>query len=127
MPYSSYLMVASALFMGVLALLFSFFPQELLAWLTLPKVGALALQFQLLGALYGGFAMLNWMGKENPIGGIYNRPVAMGNFAHFMIGALALLKGLQSGAMPGMLWPLALAYTLFAIPFGLLLLLPARP
>jgi hypothetical protein len=35
--------------------------------------------------------MLNWMARANRIGGIYSRPVAMGNFLHFTMGALVLL------------------------------------
>jgi hypothetical protein len=36
--------------------------------------------------------MLNWMAKGSLIGGIYNKPVAVGNFMHFGVGALALVK-----------------------------------
>ena len=57
---------------------------------------------QLAGALYVGFAMVNWMAKGNLLGGIYNRAVAMGNFADFGIGAIVLVKGLIAGQLrPG--------------------------
>ena len=36
--------------------------------------------------------MLNWMAKGTLIGGIYNKPIAIGNFTHFTIGGLALIK-----------------------------------
>ena len=32
------------------------------------------------------------MAKESLIGGIYNRPIAIGNFMHFAVGAMALIK-----------------------------------
>tara|TARA_B100000795_G_C22758264_1_gene422450 strand:- start:769 stop:1020 length:252 start_codon:yes stop_codon:yes gene_type:complete len=45
-----------------------------------------------MGAMYLGFAMLNWMAKGPLIGGIYDKPIAVGNFMHFGVGALALVK-----------------------------------
>jgi hypothetical protein len=36
--------------------------------------------------------MLNWMAKGTIIGGIYNRPIAIANLTHFLIGGLALAK-----------------------------------
>lgn len=47
---------------------------------------------QAAGALYLGFAMVNWMAKDNLVGGIYSRPVALGNFVHFLVFTMALLK-----------------------------------
>ncbi len=91
------LMAASALFMGCLGVAASFLPQEILTWIGAPSQGALPLLVQLGGALYVGFAMVNWMAKANLLGGIYNRAVAMGNFAHFFIGATVLIKGLLAG------------------------------
>jgi quinol-cytochrome oxidoreductase complex cytochrome b subunit len=36
--------------------------------------------------------MVNWTAKANLIGGIYGRPIAIGNFVHFVMAALALIK-----------------------------------
>lgn len=58
----------------------------------------LVLIMQVTGALYFGFAMLNWMAKSILIGGIYARPVSIGNFCHFGIAALALVKSWVSSA-----------------------------
>jgi len=52
----------------------------------------------LLGALYVDFAMLNWMVKGSLIGNIYNRPVAVANFTHFLVGGLALAKGVMGSS-----------------------------
>ena len=60
---------------------------------------------------------MNWMAKGVLIGGIYSRPLAIGNFAHFLIGAIALVKyafGFQDVAV----WVLAAVYTGFALAFG---------
>ena len=46
-------------------------------------------------ALYLGFASLNWMAKDNLIGGIYSPPVAIGIF--FAI-SMALLKSFFGSA-----------------------------
>ena len=83
-------MTASALVMGALGLAATFLPQEIAAYLGASTT--LPLLIQILGALYLGFAMLNWMARTSLIGGIYSRPVASGNLVHFVVGALALAK-----------------------------------
>ncbi|RAJ08941.1 hypothetical protein [Arenibacter echinorum] len=52
----------------------------------------LYLLLQLLGALYLGLGIMNWMAKGTLIGGIYNRPMAIGNFMHFGVWAITLVK-----------------------------------
>ena len=39
-----------------------------------------------------GFGMMNWMARDALFGGIYNKPMTIGNFMHFGIGALGLVK-----------------------------------
>jgi hypothetical protein len=73
---------------------------------------------QIAGALYFGFAMINWTAKGNLIGGIYSRPVAIGNFAHFLIGALALIKLSFKTPAPHFVWIAAIIYSIFALLFG---------
>ena len=113
------LMAMSALFMACLGVAASFLPQEILTWIGAPSRGALPLLVQLGGALYVGFAMVNWMAKGNLLGGIYNRAVAMGNFAHFFIGATVLIKGLLAGKRVPGIWIGGAAYSLFAVWFAL--------
>src|SRR5256885_11160647 len=76
------LMRVSALFMGVLGLCGTFLPQEILAYAGGAPRAFEVLAIQVAGALYLGFAFLNWMAQANLIGGIYSRPVAMGNVCH---------------------------------------------
>ncbi|KAA6430275.1 hypothetical protein ACD591_19205 [Rufibacter glacialis] len=111
-------MLASAIFMALLGGISSFMPQEVLLYLGSEATGLGPLLVQLLGALYLGFAILNWMAKGILIGGIYARPVALGNLMHFLVGALALLKAAQAGGQ--VLWPLAVVYGLFALLFGMI-------
>lgn len=108
------LMSASAFFLGSVGILLTFMPQEVSQMLLL--VGSPIL-FQLLGALYFAFALLNWTAKGNLIGGIYSRPVAIGNFAHFMIGALALIELILLQPF-NFLSIFAILYLIFAILFG---------
>ncbi|HUR83649.1 MAG TPA: hypothetical protein VM733_23040 [Thermoanaerobaculia bacterium] len=101
-------MAASAVVMVLAGLACTFAPQELLA-----HIGASAfppVAVQVAGALYLGFAMINWMAKDSLIGGIYNRPVAVGNLLHFASAAIALLKAQA--------WIAAVVYAIFAIAFA---------
>ncbi|MEH0155184.1 hypothetical protein V6R21_13645 [Limibacter armeniacum] len=82
------LMTASAITLGITGITLSFFPQEVASIFGTSS----PIFIQLLGALYFGFAMINWTAKANLIGGIYGRPIAIGNMAHFVIGGLALAR-----------------------------------
>jgi len=105
--------------MGLAGLACSFLPHELLQFFGVVPSGVLPVIVQLLGALYFSFAMVNWTARGSLIGGIYNRPVALGNLTHFVVGALALVKtGLAGDAQP--LTFVAIVYALFAIAFTLL-------
>jgi energy-converting hydrogenase Eha subunit C len=108
------LMSTSAIVLGVIGIILTFMPQEISQMLLV--IGSPIL-FQLLGALYFAFAMLNWTAKGNLIGGIYSRPVAIGNFAHFMIAGLALIKLVLHQPF-SFLSILAVVYAIFAVLFG---------
>jgi hypothetical protein len=117
-------MAASAAFLGVIGLLATFLPAEILAAAGVEPfadVGFARLLVQLLGAAALGSAMLNWMGRTNLIGGIYSRPVALGNALHFTMGALALLKGVAAGATSAPAVALFVCYSIFAAAFNIVL------
>lgn len=113
-------MTASALVLGALGLAATFLPQEIAAYLG--ASATLPLLIQVLGALYLGFAMLNWTAKDGLIGGIYNRSIAIGNLVHFVVGALALAKGAFANPSIPMILPFAIGYAIFAIAFGMIFL-----
>jgi len=121
MMNSKYLMIASSIVTGALGVAASFFPQEISKALGLSSSGILNLFLQVTGALYIGFALMNWMAKTVLIGGIYARPLAMGNFAHFMIAAVALIKAAMNNSVPLYLWIIAFVYLVFAVLFGVVL------
>lgn len=111
------LMRVAALLLGVAGLAASFLPQEVLASFGAMPVPATVVLVQLVGAAYLGFAFLNWMAQGNAIGGIYSRPVAIGNLSHFMIGGLALLKsGVVQSTWPALAF--AVVYAVFAALFA---------
>jgi len=86
------LMTSSALFCGIIGILLSFLPNEIAEYLSVEPTIITILFLQILGALYLGFGILNWMAKGTLIGGIYNRPIAFGNLMHFVVGAITLVK-----------------------------------
>jgi predicted DNA repair protein MutK len=112
------LMASSALFMAALGLAATFLPQEIIAALGGGTVRTLPLLVQVLGALYLGFAMLNWMAKESLISGIYSRPVSMGNFLHFAIAGIAMAKAVAAGERAVPVLVCTALYAVFAIAFG---------
>lgn len=119
-------MRASALLMGVLGLAATFLPQEIVQYASGAASPLAALAVQVMGALYIGFALLNWMAQGHLIGGIYSRPVAVGNFCHFLIAALALLKGLAAGQHAPAVVVGAVVYAAFAALFARVVWWPPR-
>jgi hypothetical protein len=86
------LMTISSLFLASAGVICLFAPAELATVLGLPSGAALSVVVQLAGALYLAFALTNWAAKGSMVGGVYSRPLSVGNFLHFMVGTLALLK-----------------------------------
>lgn len=65
-----------------------------------------------------GFAMVNWMSRGNRIGGIYMRPLAIGNLLLFTVSGLSLARALMAGQLPPLATALALAFSALAVAFG---------
>lgn len=114
-------MTLSAVFMAALGFSASFLPQEIIELTGTVPDRFMAAAIQVAGALYIGFALLNWSAKGTLLGGIYGRPIVLANFSHFAIGAIALLK---SGGPAVSLLVAAAAYSVFAAWFGLVLFGP---
>jgi hypothetical protein len=118
---TKYLMISSSFFTGLIGVVTSFLPKEILN-----NVGQGASEFSILimqiaGALYLGFAMMNWMAKSVLIGGIYARPLCMGNFLHFSIAAIVLIKATMNTIDLKFILIAAIVYSVFAILFGIVL------
>lgn len=117
------LMVSSAALMAAAGILTSFAPLEVLSMHGSEPDNATLLLIQMMGALYLGFALLNWGARGVMMGGIYARPVAAGNFLHFaMVGVTLTKAAFVHAAAP--LAVSALVYSFFAAWFGLVLFRP---
>ena len=116
------LLTASTLSMGIAGLILSFAPSEILNAAGLPYSQLASFILQCAGGLYLGFAITNWMSRGAMMGGIYARPLAMGNFLHFFVGAMALLKQIGSvDQYPYVVYGCAVLYAVFAGSFGVVL------
>lgn len=115
------IMTASACLLGLIGLGLTFLPAETAACFDLNASNTMLLTMQLLGALYFAFAMLNWMAKGSVIGGIYNKPISIANLAHFLVGALALIKAVvKHPDLPAGIWILAVLYAVFSLLFWMI-------
>lgn len=114
-------MSASAVVMATTGIFLTFAPEELQLWMNIPEETHMTIIFQILGALYFAFGMINWMSRGNLIGGIYSRPVAIGNVLHFVVVALALVKSDLWGEGQWYRMIFIGFYVLFAILFGVIL------
>lgn len=73
---------------------------------------------QLLGGAYIASALTNWTAKDKPIGGIYSRPLSIGNFVHFIVGTLVLLNRALDGEASAVLIAAVVVYAVFTLAFG---------
>ena len=119
-------MIGSAIVTGSFGIIASFFPKEILDGIGITSKDELAtLLIQITGALYLGFAVMNWMAKTVLIGGIYARPLCMGNCLHFMVAGLALLKaGFHNTSL--VIWVPAILYCILAVLFAIVLFTSPR-
>lgn len=111
------LMVTSSLALGLAGIVASFAPSELLRALGSPAATPVPVLIQLLGGAYVAFAITNWTAKDNIIGGIYSRPLSLGNSVHFLTGSLALAKQQFSQGVSLPLVVVLIVYSILAICF----------
>lgn len=119
------LLTASAIVLGVMGAATSFLPVEILSVVDAGSDRSVATLVQLLGAALFGFAMLNWMARGAPAGGIYGRPIVIGNLVHFSVAGIALAKVAAVGGMPPLGLVLTAVYAGFAISFAIVMFGPA--
>jgi len=116
-------MTSSAILLASIGILLSFLPNEVIEYLNIESNTITILFLNLLSALYLGFGLLNWMAKGTLIGGIYNKPIAIGNLMHFGVGAITLVKVvLNIQTHPEIIISLTVVYVIFAILFAYIFL-----
>ena len=109
-------MTACSLLLGAIGIFALFLPDVFLSAQGVEPTEAMSMLVQLMGALYFGFAIMNWTAKDSAIGGVYARPVSLANFSHFLTGALLLAKNLFDEFSPLMLI-MTVVYIVFAACF----------
>lgn len=117
--FTKTLMTISAIFLAVNGFGFSFFPNEISVLLTNDDNHFFILILQILGALYLGFSYINWMSKNSLIGGIYNKPLLIGNTLHFLTASMSMLKlvfKLENNLQ--LIISYTIIYCLFTLSFG---------
>ena len=106
-------MSGSALALFVLGLTALFFPDVAAEGL---DSGA-SVPVQLFGGGLLGFAALNWMGRSAILGGIYGRPIVVGNFGLGVITSGTSISATLDGRLPEWGWVLAAVFTIQDLGF----------
>ena len=117
---TKWLLSSSAVMMGLLGLAGTFLPEEISKILRLDPSPITLILLQIIGGLYLGFAMLNWFTRSALIGGIYNKPVVLGNLIHCIVVFFALIRQLAE-QFHFIFFILTLVYLVFAVWFTLVM------
>ena len=112
-------MIASVVFYGIIGIGLTFLPEEISGYMSTDINQISLITSQILGAAYLGFAMLNWMTKNNLIGGIYSKPLLIGNLVHFLVSSFALIKITRKIENHfEVILTLTIIYSVFTLAFG---------
>ncbi len=111
-------MITSGILNGILGIVFIFLPQEIGRWLGMSSpTGAGVLALQLLGAALFGFGLINYVGRNAILGGIYGKPILLGNMVFHFIAALELIRYIFEADRYGFLLVAAMLYAFLAAGF----------
>ncbi len=116
---TQWLCLSSAAFLVAIGLALTFMPQELLAQVGERATGPVVLLAQLTGAMALAFAWLDWLARNQRIGGIYQRPLVLANLLHFMMGSLTLLRLSTAGDLGSYAFVLLVPYAVLALWWGI--------
>ncbi|NNF04274.1 MAG: hypothetical protein HKN17_07390 [Rhodothermales bacterium] len=112
------IMTAAALVLGSVGLALLFAPHETSVYVSGSATSEAA--GQLVSAGFLALAVVNWIGRGAVYGGIYGRPIVLGNFLFgFILGTTSLRAALESG---GAVWALAEYGVLHTAAFSWMLL-----
>jgi hypothetical protein len=119
---TKFIMTLTAILLTIIGIALTFAPDMVMSSLNISSSAIITLILQLLGAAYCAFAFLNWMAKGALIGGIYNKPIAIGNLTHFVIAGLALTKAvLHNKQLPVIFSIVAGCFVILACFFGVII------
>ena len=91
---------ASGVVLFVLGIVLNFAPQETARLLGAGESTGVVLIIQTLAGALGGMGILDWFSRANRVGGIYGRPLALGNLLLFGIAAISLWRAVGVGGVP---------------------------
>ena len=97
---SRLILTLSAFVLAVLGAVTMFAPHELASAVDPSASPSAAALIQTAGSALIAVAVLNWMSRGNRIGGIYGRPLAVGNLLLFTSASLSLGKAAAAGSLP---------------------------
>lgn len=95
-----------------------FAPDELARALDPSASRGLAVIIQLVGSGFLGFALVDWMSRRNRIGGIYSRPLGMGNLLLFATAALTIGRASAAEKLPAAGFAVCAVFTALAASFA---------
>ncbi len=122
------IMTITAILFAVIGIALTFAPDYVMTLMGIAPNKGIELILQLLGATYYAFAILNWMAKGAIIGGIYNKPIAMANFIHFLIAGMALSRaGFGNSGLPKVVSGLGGFYLVWALIFWMIMFKHPEP
>jgi hypothetical protein len=91
--FSKSLLISSAVINGILGILITFLPQETGQFIGTTEMNSADLALmQILGSALIGIAIINIMSRGLTVGGIYGKPIQLGNLVFHLATGLGLLK-----------------------------------
>lgn len=116
--FSKVIMITSGVLNGVLGILLTFLPEEIGHWFGLASgTNVNILAFQLLGGALFGFGLMNYIGRNAILGGIYGKPILLGNMVFHFIAALELIVFIFDNDRNGLIVAFAILYAFLAAAF----------
>lgn len=114
-----YILTISALIYLLFGLGISFFPEETgRIFGTASQYGVDLLLMKVIGSLFFGFGVINFMSRNTTVGGIYGRPITLGNAMVSMIIASQFLKfNVYQDGVGAHFWIVAIIFTMLSLSF----------
>ena len=119
MPLSRIILIISGILLALSGTALVFLPLEIVAVLGSAGGAGVPVLAQLFGSALIAIGFINWNSRANLMGGIYGRPLALGNFFFFAVSAISVAK--ERSHLPPFALVIILGLGLFAIAFGWIL------